>query len=47
MVNPVVKKQELPLAPYQKVYGQPHLGHVLPIELVSYHILIHFIQVGG
>ena len=47
MVQYVVPNQNLPIVLYQEILGVPQLGNILPIETVSYHILLNLLQVGG
>ena len=47
MVHPVMKNQEIPIILSQDILGKPQHGHVLPLEIVSYHIFYHFFQVNG
>ena len=47
MVQILVPKQDPPCILSQEVLGGPHLVHVLPSDLISYHILVYFLQVGG
>ena len=47
MVQPVVPNQNLPLFPYQNVLGWPHIGRVLPRELIFCQIFVRLLQVIG
>ena len=47
MIQSVVTNQKITIILSQEVIGGQHLIHVLPHELGSYHIISHFLQVGG
>ena len=47
MVQTMVPNQNVPLVLSQEAIVGLQLGYVLPRDLGSYHILVHFLQFGG